>query len=382
MSSLATGRRMEVTDAFDAGGGPVPTWAQRRMVVIGPGRSLPYEAADWVGALVAVAAGEIDLACTHGGRRRFAAGALLPLEILPLLALENPGVDPLVLVSIRRRPEPMTSAPPGRHDGIPPPPSEEPTMPTRDTCPDGAPIWIELFSSDVPAARAFYGDLFGWTSTEPDPDMGGYFNFSKGGVLVGGGMGNDGSQGSPDAWTMYLATANAAATAAAVTEAGGQVFVEPMAVMDMGTMAVLSDPGGATVGMWQPGTHTGFGVLAEPGAPSWFELHTAAYDASVAFYREAFGWDTHVMSDADEFRYTTLGEGDGALAGIMDASTYLPDGAPAQWHTYFDVVDADATVARAVELGGSVQEPATDTPYGRIAALADPTGTSFRVRQP
>lgn len=64
---------------------------------------MPYVRADWVGALVSVEAGEVDLACHRGGRRRFGPGSLLPLEILPLVALENPGVDPLVLVSIRRR---------------------------------------------------------------------------------------------------------------------------------------------------------------------------------------------------------------------------------------------------------------------------------------
>jgi hypothetical protein len=32
------------------------------------------------------------------------------------------------------------------------------------------------------------------------------------------------------------------------------------------------------------------------------------------------------VSDTPEFRYTTLGEGEGQLAGVMDASGFLPDG--------------------------------------------------------
>ncbi|QXC59888.1 hypothetical protein KSP35_16105 [Aquihabitans sp. G128] len=92
-----------MTDPLDLAGRPVPPWAERRVVVIEGGSSLPYVPSDWTGALVSVEAGEVDLACTHGGRRRFSAGALLPLEILPLEAIENPGIDPLVLVSIRRR---------------------------------------------------------------------------------------------------------------------------------------------------------------------------------------------------------------------------------------------------------------------------------------
>ena len=46
-------------------------------------------------------------------------------------------------------------------------------------------------------------------------------------------------------------------------------------------MAVVTDPGGAAIGIWQPGLHKGFGIYDEPGTPSWFELHTRDYDASV-----------------------------------------------------------------------------------------------------
>jgi predicted enzyme related to lactoylglutathione lyase len=80
-----------------------------------------------------------------------------------------------------------------------------------------------------------------------------------------------------------------------------------------------------------------------------------------------------------EFRYTTLGEGDAALAGIMDATGYLPDGVPSSWQIYFGVDDADAALAKIVELGGSVLQPAEDTPYGRMAQAADPTGTVFKI---
>jgi hypothetical protein len=85
------------------------------------------------------------------------------------------------------------------------------------------------------------------------------------------------------------------------------------------------------------------------------------------------------MSDTPEFRYTTLGEGDDALAGIMDGSQFLPEGAPAAWSIYFGVEDVDAALERVVELGGSVVRPAEDTPYGRLAQAADPTGTLFKL---
>jgi len=103
MSSGVPRRRTGVTEPIDLAGGPLPPWAERRATTLPAGASLPYDRADWVDAIVVVEAGEVDLACTKGGRRRFGVGALLPLEVLPLVAIENPGVDDLVLVSIRRR---------------------------------------------------------------------------------------------------------------------------------------------------------------------------------------------------------------------------------------------------------------------------------------
>jgi uncharacterized protein len=252
-------------------------------------------------------------------------------------------------------------------------------VPKRETAPIGAPVWIDLFTSDPDKSRAFYGELLGWTSSEPNEEFGGYFNFSKGDSLVAGGMKNDGSAGVPDMWNVYLAVDNAEATVAKATASGGSVIVPAMEVGDMGSMAVINDAGGAAIGMWKPGTHKGIGLIAEPGAPAWFELHTRNYEASVRFYQDVFGWDAKTMSDTPEFRYTTLGEGESALAGLMDSSNFLPDGVPAHWAVYLAVADTDAAEKTTEELGGSVVMPAHDTPYGRIAMVADPTGAQFRL---
>src|SRR5207247_3990014 len=105
----------------------------------------------------------------------------------------------------------------------------------------------------------------------------------------------------PDVWSVYLATDDATKTVDAATAGGGQVVVPAMEVGELGTMAVVSDPGGAAIGMWQPGLHQGFGVFGEAGTPSWFELHTRDYAAAVSFYRDVFRWDTDVVSDTPEF---------------------------------------------------------------------------------
>jgi len=253
-------------------------------------------------------------------------------------------------------------------------------MPTRDDTPNGAPVWVDLMTSDQDGARAFYGTLLGWGSEEPNPDFGGYLNFTLGGARIAGCMAAM-EPGMPDVWSVYLATDDIERTVRDAVAHGGQVIVEPMAVGDLGWMAVMIDAGGAAIGAWQSGEHRGFGVIAEPGAPSWFELHSRDYEASLAFYRDVFGWTLRTESDAPEFRYTVFDRDDEQHAGIMDASGFLPEGVPAHWTVYFGAADTDASVATVTAEGGSVVQAAEDTPYGRLAAVADPTGAVFRLVQ-
>jgi uncharacterized protein len=254
-------------------------------------------------------------------------------------------------------------------------------MPARDTYTPGAPCWMDLQTSDLDRARDFYGAVFGWTADDADPDFGNYVNFRKDSVLVAGLMRSDDQAPVSDVWSVYLATDDAEKTVQLATAAGAQVIVPPMSVGDMGTMGFVVDPTGAAIGLWQPGTHRGFGIVAEPGAPAWWELLTRDYAGALSFYRDVFGWRTHTVSDTDDFRYTAQldADGEGWLAGIMDASDWLPEQIPPHWGVYVGVADTDATVAQVVELGGSVAQPAQDTPFGRIAHVTDPMGANIRL---
>jgi predicted enzyme related to lactoylglutathione lyase len=246
---------------------------------------------------------------------------------------------------------------------------------------NGAPCWIDLMTSDPEKAKAFYGELFGWTFETGDQEKyGGYITARKNGRSVAGMMQKqEGQEGFPDVWSTYLRTDDARATVRTAAEHGGQVHMEAMDVPEQGSMAMIADATGAAIGVWQPAGMNGYELAAEPGTPAWHELHTKDYAAAVAFYQDVFGWDTEVMSDTPEFRYTTLGSGDAATAGIMDASSYLPAGAPSNWQVYFAVEDTDAALDKAAAMGARVIDAPEDTPFGRLATLADPTGAVFKV---
>ena len=252
-------------------------------------------------------------------------------------------------------------------------------MPTRDDAPIGAPCWIDLFTSDMAGSRRFYEQLFGWTAEEPNEEFGGYVNFQREGARVAGAMTNSGEDATPDRWSVYLAVEDAEQAVEAVQANGGQVFVPAMDVGDLGRMAVTADVGGAAIGLWQPGTHRGFTTIGEPGAPSWFELHTRDYESTIEYYRNTFGLGAQVESDTAEFRYSTLTVGDDPVAGVMDATDMLADGAPPQWVVYFGVDDCEAALARVGELGGSILSGPEDSPYGRLATIADPTGAQCKL---
>ena len=175
-------------------------------------------------------------------------------------------------------------------------------MPTREGAPLGAPCWIDLSTSDVERAKDFYGTVFGWTFESAGPEYGGYISASKDGQPVAGLMYNDPQWNSPDVWTTYLHTADITTTLSAATSAGATQCVEPMEIKDKGHMAMLTDPTGAFVGLWQPIGHQGFTVVNEAGAPVYHQLTTRDYGKALDFYREVFGWHTERVADTDEER--------------------------------------------------------------------------------
>lgn len=250
-------------------------------------------------------------------------------------------------------------------------------MTTRDTnWPPGTPCWVDLGVDDFARAQAFYSALFGW-EIEPGPqEYGGYSTCTKGGRAVAG-IAPKMSPDQPSVWTTYLATDDLDGTVERVREQGGQVVSEPMDVGAMGRMALAVDPGGAFVGFWQGGSHTGFGLADEPGSVTWCENMTRAFADNQAFYRGVVGWDYDDMSGSG-FVYATFKVGDQVAGGIGGMGEEWGEMPPA-WVTYFKVQDADEAVTAVERLGGSVKAPPWDTEFGRMAAVTDDQGAPFML---
>lgn len=227
-------------------------------------------------------------------------------------------------------------------------------------------------------ACRFYAELFGWT-TANEPQVGSDMHFCKDGLPIAGYRNRPPGPSAAGTWMVYLKCDDAAGTVESAVRNGGQVAVPATEVGDLGVIAEMIDPGGAVIGAWQPRKHQGFAVYGELDSPTWFELHTRDYDRVVPFYRGAFRWNAQTVSDTPEFRLTTTGAGDERLAGIMDATHYLPSGTPSYWEVYFAVADTDRALSRITQLGGSQLGPAYDTPFGRLAPVSDPTGAQFKL---
>ncbi|MEM7114601.1 MAG: VOC family protein [Chloroflexota bacterium] len=248
--------------------------------------------------------------------------------------------------------------------------------------PDGLFCWVDLGSTDVDAAKAFYCGLFGWTILDLPTDMGGiYTMFQIDGynvTAVSALPPEMQAQGIPTAWTNYIKHDNVDAAVEKITEAGGTIIAPPFDVMTSGRMAIALDPGGAGFGIWQPQDHIGAQLVNIPNTLVWNELQTRAGDTSKAFYKTVFGWE----SQTDPNGYVTFTQNGRFHAGMIIMDDSWDPNMPNQWGPYFMVEDVAATMEKAKTLGGNVFVPPTPAgDMGLFSVLQDPSGGVFTVIQ-
>ncbi|MFG1642393.1 VOC family protein [Amycolatopsis sp. NPDC049252] len=250
-----------------------------------------------------------------------------------------------------------------------------------DPWPEGTPSWVDLMVPDQAKAVAFYSGLFGWDVQAGGEETGFYGMATVAGRPVAGIGQTPPGQEMPAVWTTYLSVSDVDKSATAITEASGQIVMPVMDVMEEGRMAVAVDPGGAAFGLWEAGNHTGTQVTAAPGTMAWNECMSRDYPAARAFYEQVFGYGIQDLS-TDEFTYAVLLLDGRPVGGVGALPDSVPSDVPSHWDTYFSVADADASAARAVELGGRALGEPFDSPYGRQVRIADDQGVTFLVVSP
>ncbi|MPZ65068.1 MAG: VOC family protein [Pseudonocardiaceae bacterium] len=246
----------------------------------------------------------------------------------------------------------------------------------------GAPCWIDVSTPDPAGSREFYANLLGWTyRIDPDPQTGHYTHALLGGRPVAGLGGIAAEPQQPVVWTVYLASADIAHTAAAIEQHGGALLYGPVEVPGQGHMLIGADPTGCQTGFWQP-TISWIFRYEEAGAFCLAELNTWYGTAADEFFARLFGYRQQQIGDAGRLDYTswTLG-GQTSLGRLQLGPEYPAETAP-HWLPHFAIdpeSGIDAETYRAVKLGGQVRVDPYDSGLGRASVIDDPFGATFAL---
>lgn len=248
-------------------------------------------------------------------------------------------------------------------------------MPER---PIGGFCWINVLSSDIPAAQQFFTTLLGWDYKEL-PGMG--HLITVGGEEIGGlwALEHPNTPPGTQAGIGVMVRVASAADAAERAVALGGRSTPPRPIGPSGTMAEVWDPTGVQMDVWEAGTSPG--ATADPmkhGVPSWIECLTSDVGRAAPFYEALFGWTAATMP-MPGMEYTVFSLGEAPAAGMMQLTPEMA-GFPPHWGTYVTVDDVDVAVEVAQQHGARITYPPMDVPgTGRMAGISSPQGVHFSV---
>lgn len=244
-------------------------------------------------------------------------------------------------------------------------------------------VWHDLITDDVPAAKAFYGSLFGWSFEDTSGPAGNDYVLIRGadGAYVGGMVELEDPQTGADysRWLAYLSVPDVDQASAATEAAGGQVLLPPRDLGQLARAAAVSDAQGAVLGLVRSAVgdpvDTGY---TKPGFVAWNELLTSDVAAAAAFYTALAGFEQRLV-ERYSGQYLMLEAHGRVRAGIQP----LPaDSVKPLWLTHFGVNDIAALSSRAAKLGGTVLvSPSPEVRSGGMALVTDPTGAIFGLQR-
>ena len=240
------------------------------------------------------------------------------------------------------------------------------------------PVWTDLATDDVEKAKKFYSAVFGWkVEVSPDPQYRGYATAQAGGKDVAG-ISPKQMEQQPSAWTVYIGTPDAAGTAKKAEAAGAKIIAPVMEVGDQGHMAIIQDPSGAYLGLWQAGKMHG---SQSTGANSmgWAELNARGFDKAEPFYKNLFGWGEKKspLGEGQTGEYTEFQLHGDSIAGGVEMNPMVPAEVPSYWMVYFNVDNVDKSFDKVIAEGGKEMLSPMDMPGGRFAIVSDPEGAAF-----
>ena len=235
--------------------------------------------------------------------------------------------------------------------------------------------FAELYTPEVARAKKFYGDLFGWTTSD---QSGMYSIFQKDGQDV---VGLRRSDAGDALWVNQIAVANVDEMVKRVQSLGGTVRMPPFDTPGIARTAVVASPEGAVFGLWEARGKSGAAVQDKTGSMWWVEMATANREASRPFYTALFGWTFgETLKYETGAPYTIFKVGDVSAGGAFQ---YEPDwGVSPCWQVIFAIDDYDGVVRRACALGGEQGFSREVPETGRLSVIVDPSDAQFLVMHP
>ncbi len=229
---------------------------------------------------------------------------------------------------------------------------------------EGVPCWVDVQLPDVEAGKRFYGELFGWAFRAVHGSS--VHAFLDGRPVAELAPKPDGRM--PTVWTVHFAAPDITALTERIRAGGGQIIAPPAPVGALGATALAADPEGAVFGLWQPGTHPGFGRRHAPGSFAWAQLYARDVSVAESFY-------------GNLFRDALFGPGATPDFGRAALSEVFPPEMPPHFLVHFGVTDFAGALRTVQRLGGRVQALPFGASYGRVAVVSDDQGASFALLQ-
>ena len=248
----------------------------------------------------------------------------------------------------------------------------------------GAFVWYDLMTSDMPAAEAFYGAVVGWQARDSGMPGHAYSLFTvderpAAGLMTLPQEARD--MGVPPCWTGYVAVSDVDAAVAAMQADGGAVRKGPEDIPGVGRFAVVADPQGAVLCIFRGEGDMPPPPAGTPGYMGWHELMTSDLDAGFAYYARHLGWSKAEAIDMGELGpYQIFAHEAVPIGGMMKQPPFIQ---VSHWRFYINVSDIKAAQNEVKSGGGEILQGPMPVPGGSwVLQCRDPQGAFFALVAP